>query len=221
MRPAMARARVFLVAEADRLVPQASSPEAANAMLKVLEEPPPDTFLVLTTAEPAALLPTIRSRLVQVRVGRLAPAEVARFLTEVLSPPLPATEAERRAEMSGGSIGAALELGGGVEEQRAAARRLLAAANGPAARYRYALGVKPYGGRGDFTATLDAAAELLRDELARRLRDVSSRAETDAPATRLAAQVREIQQARRLAQGNVNPQLIVADLLRRLAVAGT
>lgn len=222
MRPAMARARVFLVAEADRLVPQASSPEAANAMLKLLEEPPPDTFLVLTTAEPAALLPTIRSRLVQVRVGRLAPAEVARFLTEVLSPPLPATEAERRAEMSGGSIGAALELGGGVEEERAAARRLLAAAKGPAARYRYALGVKPYGGRGDFTATLDAAAELLRDELARQLRDVSSgRAETDAPATRLAAQVREIQQARRLAQGNVNPQLIVADLLRRLAVAGT
>ena len=223
MRPAMARAKVFLVAQAERLVPQASSPEAANAMLKLLEEPPPDTYLILTTSEPAALLPTIKSRLVQLRVGRLKPAEIAGFLTEVAG--MPAAEAQRRAELAGGSIGAALAMAGGAEEDRGEAERLLKAAASPAARHAYALGVKPYGGRGDFTVTLDAALELLRNDLARRLREPGAGGEpgaaSDAPAAGLAAQLREIERARRLAQANVNPQLVTADLLKRLAEAGT
>jgi len=218
MRPAMARAKVFIVAEAERLVPQASSPEAANAMLKVLEEPPPDTWLILTTSEPAALLPTIKSRLVQLRVGRLKPAEIAAYLTEVAG--LPAAEAKRRAELAGGSIGSALEMQGGAEEDRRAAERLLEAVKSPAARHGYALGVKPYGGRGEFTATLDAALELLRDDLARRLREPAAGAGPGAaPTSRLAAQLREVERARKLAQGNVNPQLITEDLLKRLAEA--
>jgi DNA polymerase-3 subunit delta' len=219
MRPAMARSKVFLVAEAERLVPQASSQEAANAMLKVLEEPPPDTYFVLTTAEPAGLLPTIKSRMVQLRVGRLKPPEVAKFLTEVAG--LPAPEAKRRADMAAGSIGDALEAGSTGSDDRAAADALLEAArHGALARHRYAFNVKPAGARGDFTTTLDAAAERLRDDLARRLRDAGAGAADDAPATQLAAQLKEIERARKLAQGNVNPQLIVADLLRRLAEAG-
>ncbi len=218
MRPAMGRAKVFLVADAERLVPQLSSQEAANAMLKVLEEPPPDTYFVLTTAEPAALLPTIRSRLVQLRVGRLKPPQIAAFLSEVAG--LGAADARRRAELAGGSIGTALALAGGADEERAAADRLLAAARrGPAARHAYAFAVKGFGGRGDFTALLDAAAERLRDELARRLHGTGEPEAGEAPATRLAAQLREIEGARRLAQGNVNPQLIVSDLLRKLAEA--
>jgi DNA polymerase-3 subunit delta' len=217
MRPAMARAKVFLVAEAERLVPQASSQEAANAMLKVLEEPPPDTYFVLTAAEPSALLPTIRSRLVQLRVGRLKPPAITAFLTEVAR--LPERDARRRAELAAGSIGAALAMTGGGEDDRGTAQRLLRAAASPLARHTYALGVKPFGGRGDFTGTLDAAADLLRDELARRLQG-SEPGDADPPTTRLLAQVQELERARRLAQGNVNPQLIVADLLRRLAEAG-
>ncbi|MBI1723637.1 MAG: hypothetical protein HYR48_07000 [Gemmatimonadetes bacterium] len=218
LRPAMARRKVFVIGEAERLVPQASSPEAANAMLKVLEEPPPDTYFVLTTSEPSALLPTIRSRLVQLRVKRLRASEVARFLTAVPHPPLTAAEARRRADAAGGSIGAALALSAEAEQARAAARRLLeTAAKEPASRYKYALGVRPFGGRGDFTDTLDAAAELLRDELAERLRGDGTHAEGDAPTASLLASLREIEQARKLAQGNVNPQLIVAELLRRLA----
>ncbi|MEK6610028.1 MAG: hypothetical protein AABZ35_03810 [Gemmatimonadota bacterium] len=218
MRPAMARRKVFLVAEAERLVPQASSPEAANAMLKVLEEPPPDTYFILTTSEPSALLPTIRSRLVQLRVKRLRASDVERFLAEVPNPPLSTAEATRRADVAGGSIGAALALSAEAEESRDAARRLLeTAAKEPASRYRFSLAVRPYGGRGDFTETLDAVAELLRDELAEKLRDPAASAGNDASATGLLASIREIEKARRLAQGNVNPQLIVVDLLRRLA----
>jgi DNA polymerase-3 subunit delta' len=218
MRPAMGKRKVFIVAEADRLVPQEGSEQAANALLKVLEEPPPDTWFVLTSAEPAALLPTIRSRLVQLRVGRLGVAEVARFLREVPRPPLAAAEAQRRAELAAGSIGAALEAG--LEDRGAseAARALLdAAARGAAARWRYAAGMKPFGARAAFTETLDAAAELLRDELAASLRQGES---GTAPAARLVAQVRELERSRRLARGNVNPQLIAGDLLRRLAAAG-
>ena len=221
MRPVMARAKVFLIGEADRLVPQASSKEAANAMLKVLEEPPPDTYFVLTSAEPAALLPTIRSRVVQIRVGRLKPAEVARFLVEVPSPAASAANARRRADLAAGSIGAALALDGETTQARAAGRALLEAASGPAARHAYALAVRPFGARGAFTETLDAAAELLRDALERRLREVPQADAPDEPATALLQSLHEIERSRRIAQGNVNPQLVVADLLRRLEAART
>jgi DNA polymerase III subunit delta' len=62
--PAMARRKVFIIGDAERMAPQASSQEAANAFLKLLEEPLPDTTLILTSSEPGALLPTIRSRVV-------------------------------------------------------------------------------------------------------------------------------------------------------------
>ena len=216
MRPAMGRSKVFVVGEADRLVPQASSQEAANALLKVLEEPPPDTYFVLTTAEPASLLPTIRSRLVTLRVRRLKAAELVRFLTEVPQPPLDASDARRRADLAGGSIGAALALDTGRPDAAAAAQALLdAAVRGPEARFRFVLALKPFGGRGDFTETLAAAGELLRDRLAAQLRGPV--AVGAPPATGLLEAIREIERARKLARGNGNPQLIAADLTRRLA----
>ena len=61
-RPAIGWSTVFLIGDAERMVPQASSQEAANAFLKLLEEPPPDTLIVLTSSRPGELLPTIRSR---------------------------------------------------------------------------------------------------------------------------------------------------------------
>ena len=217
MRPAMGHRKVFVIGEAERLVPQASSPEAANALLKVLEEPPPDTWFVLTAAEPASLLPTIRSRLVQVRVRRLKAAEVARFLAEVPQPPLAPAEARRRADLAAGSIGAALAAGAEDGDAAPEARALLeAAARGRGARLGFALAVKSYGGRGDFTATLNATADLLRDRLAERLRHPAAAAEGP-PATGLLEAIRDVERAKRLARGNVNPQLIAADLTRRLA----
>jgi len=221
MRPVMGRAKVFLVGDAERLVPQASSPEAANAMLKVLEEPPPDTHFILTTTDAAALMPTIRSRLVPLRVRRLAAADVARFLREVPKPPVADAEAERRAEAAFGSIGDALEQREESGDAAAAAERLLEAARrGPEARYRYALGVKWFGARSDFSETLDAAAELLRDDLAQRLRGAGSEAHAEVPAERLLEAIRELDRAKGWARGNVNPQLIVAHLTRALGELG-
>ncbi len=213
LRPAMGRAKVFVIGEAERLVPQASSPEAANAMLKVLEEPPPDTVFILTAAQADGLLPTIRSRLVHMRVGRLPAGDVVRFLTTVPVPPVAEAEARRRADLATGSIGEALALAGQTADLREAAQALLEAAKDAVARHRYALAVKPFGGRGDFSDVLATASELLRDDLARQLQ----RGTGEAPATRLLAQIRALDEARRLARGNVNPQLIVSNLLRQLA----
>src|SRR2546425_9677265 len=79
LTPVMGPHKVFVIGDAERLVPQTGAEAAANALLKALEEPPPDTVLVLTTAEPDALLATIRSRVVRVRVARLADSVVTAF----------------------------------------------------------------------------------------------------------------------------------------------
>ncbi|HEX4945284.1 MAG TPA: AAA family ATPase, partial [Blastocatellia bacterium] len=57
VRPREGKHRFFLIDEADRL-----REEAANSLLKTLEEPPPTSTIILLTSRPDALLPTIRSR---------------------------------------------------------------------------------------------------------------------------------------------------------------
>ena len=78
--------RVFILGEADRLIAQESSQEAANALLKLLEEPPAGSLFLLTTVEARRLLPTMRSRAVPIRLGRLTDAEVGGFLKAHLKP---------------------------------------------------------------------------------------------------------------------------------------
>jgi DNA polymerase-3 subunit delta' len=85
----------------------AMNPQAQNALLKTLEEPPEDTTLVLVAASPDALLPTIRSRCLRISFAPL-PADVvaARLVAEGHAP-----EAARlAAALSGGSLGRALAL---------------------------------------------------------------------------------------------------------------
>jgi DNA polymerase-3 subunit delta' len=104
-RPFEGRRRVVLIREAETL-----EPSAQHALLKSLEEPPPATVFILTTAVPGALLPTVRSRTMLLRFGRLSPADVAAVLIGDHGHP----EAEGRAlaALADGSIGQALALGG-------------------------------------------------------------------------------------------------------------
>src|SRR3989454_342091 len=85
LTPALARRKVFILGDAERLVPQTGADAAANALLKALEEPPADTVFVLTATEPEALLPTILSRVVRVRVARLADSVVTAFAQRELN----------------------------------------------------------------------------------------------------------------------------------------
>jgi DNA polymerase-3 subunit delta' len=75
--PVEARVKVFVVSEAERM-----TTEAANSLLKVLEEPPPDNLLVLTTQRPRELLDTIVSRCQLLRFRDLSEDEITELLTE-------------------------------------------------------------------------------------------------------------------------------------------
>lgn len=194
--------QVFIIGHAERLVPQESSQEAANALLKLLEEPPPRALFILTATAPGLLLNTIRSRTVPVRLDRIGDEEVAAFLRDCGEPVGP--DAVRNAR---GSIGRAFAGSDpAVRAARTAAANVRSVAAGddagrPALALRQGVGQA----RGDFTLMLDALiADLAAD--GRR---------TPSPA--LAAAIEQVQAARDRAQGNVNPQLLLAVLLEELA----
>ena len=100
-RPFEGKARVFLIDEADKL-----NDASANALLKVLEEPPRTSHLILITARPAMLLPTILSRCQMIRFSPLTPAEIETHLTK--NNLVDKKTARLRARAAGGSIGRAL-----------------------------------------------------------------------------------------------------------------
>ncbi len=102
--------RVVIIDDADEM-----NVNAANALLKMLEEPPARATLLLLSHQPSGLLPTIRSRCRTLRLGTLGPDQMAQALA--------ASGVEIKgntaalAELSGGSVGGALRLSllGGLE----------------------------------------------------------------------------------------------------------
>jgi DNA polymerase-3 subunit delta' len=95
---------------------EAMTVPAANSLLKLLEEPPEDTVIVLTSPAPGLLLPTIVSRCQTLRFDRLPDADVEAALIERWE--TPAEKARLIARMSGGSLDRALELADGDFEWR-------------------------------------------------------------------------------------------------------
>lgn len=92
---------------------------AANALLKVLEEPPPRSMLLLVSHAPGGLLPTIRSRCCQLPLAPLEEAVVAELLGRRF-PDLKPEELQALARLADGSIGKALALAaqGGLDLYR-------------------------------------------------------------------------------------------------------
>lgn len=98
--------RVAIVDAADDL-----NTPAANALLKILEEPPPGAVLLLISHQPAGLLPTIRSRCRALRLAPLEAGEIAQALAEAgADPETAARHAAPLAALSGGSVGEAMRL---------------------------------------------------------------------------------------------------------------
>ncbi len=221
LTPAAGKKKVFLIGAADRLVPQESSQEAANALLKLLEEPPADSQFILTTVDATRLLPTIRSRLVPLRLGRLGDDEVREFLSRYAG--LSGGALEQRVSAARGSIGRGLSAGTDGSKARPAADELLTALmTGAGARAERALKQGPWAARGDFTAMLDALSELLA-ESARLAAGVPGREHLPDALRRprsveaLVRAVDRVRVARDSAQGNVNPQLLLMALSDDLA----
>ncbi len=220
MSPALARRKVFVVGDAERMVPQEGAEAAANAFLKLLEEPSANTTLVLTSSEPGALLPTVRSRVVALRVARLTDAEVRKFLDhaavqaalEAAGAPSSASERVRLAQGAPGALLAAT----GLREALDQARRLVAASGAadPADRLRLAFVQGSSRARGSFAQMLEALTVVLHDKV----RDAVGR---DDPKAAAAAKALEaVERAKALATGNVNPQLVSAALMRDIEAVG-
>ena len=83
--------------------------EAANSLLKLLEEPPEHTSLILLTENPQELLPTIRSRAVIHRLGALAPAEIEAVLA-ARRPELSSRDRALAARLAEGAVGRAVGI---------------------------------------------------------------------------------------------------------------
>ena len=233
-RPVMAPGPVFIIGDAELLVPQEASPEAANALLKLLEEPPGKARFVLTSSEPGRLLPTIQSRTVPYHLTGLAEKAVADFLRRARG--VDDETAAWAAALAQGSIGRALgflpEDGdkGPLETLRRRAYEIVAAAtaSGPAEGYALALAFPPAGARGlvDLFAFVEEwlrdlaavaagndARALNRDAVQALARRIAEAGLTAFEVTRAFASV---ERARELAYGNVNPQLVVSGLVRDL-----
>ena len=234
-RPAMGRGAVFIVGDAERMVPQASSPEAANAFLKLLEEPPTDTVFVLTSSRPGLLLPTIRSRVLAVRVPSVEPENIEQFLVREAGVERGrASELSRRAD---GRIGRALKLVHSAEDLRAPALQMVRGALSPrrSDRWSIAAALAPSGGRGGFADVLDALESVLRDCITLAADEPGFAADaglaseiqgaTRIPPERWISALSHVDRARDAALGNGNPQAITAVLLaglaRELRPAGT
>lgn len=100
LKPLKGAWRVFLIDGIDR-----ANEQAANSLLKTLEEPPPHLILIMTARNPYDLLPTIRSRAVPFRLTRLTEEEMRAFAAARQLDHL-----ERRVHLAEGSPGAAASL---------------------------------------------------------------------------------------------------------------
>jgi len=117
-RPFEGSFRFFIIDEAEKM-----TEEAANCILKVLEEPPPTTRIILVTAYPGMLLPTIQSRCQEFRFRPLPADTILRLLKSRTDLDHP----ELRASFAQGSFGMALNLDvDDTREKRDAVLKLLA-----------------------------------------------------------------------------------------------
>ncbi|MDP9204833.1 MAG: DNA polymerase III subunit [Gemmatimonadota bacterium] len=217
MAPAMGRRKIFIVGDAERMVPQEGADMAANAFLKLLEEPPAETTIILTSSEPGALLPTIRSRVVAVRVPLVPDSAVRAFVENpAVKKALDREAKSGTAERVRAAAGAPGRLLTGAVDAKATvnARRIIDAATSPrrALAYSTALSQGAAGARGGFTDTLDALVELLGE----RARDALHRKD-QASAASASKAVDAVLRAQTYANGNVSPQIIAAKLIRELA----
>lgn len=199
-----------------------ASTEAANALLKFVEEPPHGVLLLLTTPAPGRLIETIRSRLVELRFPLLSTDAVRKI---ALAHGRSAAEADVGAALGGGSATLALEALENDEESLRAqvARWFFESAQGRVPERTWAT-------RETLDDGLHALKMLVRDWVvagsANAVRLLSADFETelrrlprltDAEAAELLAR---LDRAQRLARTNVGPAL-VADLVRMaLARAG-
>jgi DNA polymerase-3 subunit delta' len=155
--------RVCVVDAADEL----QYPQGSNALLKILEEPPPRALLLLVSHAPGRLLPTIRSRCRHLAMRPLPPEEIAQAAAAALGRSADDAEIAQAAAAADGSVGRAVQLlAGEALKVRERVGELLAALPSVDALALHALGDAL--GRADPVAYA-AFVDTVRDWLSARL----------------------------------------------------
>ncbi len=181
-KPLKGNRRVFLIDQIDRAFEQ-----AANSLLKTLEEPPEHLILFLTAANPYDLLPTIRSRSIWIQLGPLGEDEMREFARAHRL-----EDADRRIALAQGSPGLAASLDLDTDDRRRTAMLTLlrtAAGAAPFAEWvKYA--ESPSSRSEKLEPLLRSLYTLLEDVLAlrygsRRIRNVDIEDQLEALASRV------------------------------------
>lgn len=204
--------RVVLLHPADTM-----NPATQNALLKSLEEPPARTVFILATSEPHRLLPTVRSRCRSV----LLPAPAHPVALEWLKSQ-GVVEAEAALQLAGGAPLAALGSANRLEWVRSLTRELGNRKFDPISLAAACQGIQP----AEFVTSLYRwCYDLLSIQLAgsaryhpdqeRALRGLAAGCRPQ----RLAGFLRQLAEARSLAQHPLNPRLVFEDLLIRYSTA--
>ena len=150
--------KILIVDTADEL-----NANSANALLKLLEEPPPNTVMLLVCQRPGILPRTILSRCMQLSLKPLSRADMLTAIQRI-APEIPAERRAVLAELAEGSLGRALELQAGDWPGRYAALlpRLAMARTGMAARLDLAAELAKGGDGRGFRAAADLLAMAVR-----------------------------------------------------------
>jgi DNA polymerase III subunit delta' len=224
--PYEGKRKIFIIEDTEQM-----RAEAANSLLKVLEEPPADIVIILLSESTEALLPTLVSRAQLVRFTLVSAPEIVNVLTRA---EVPVERAGFLAAMAGGRVGAALQAAAAGEE--------------PFARRQEVLTTLWALEGGDVIAGLDAAEAVAKqkDEIEHWLdiallwyrdlaiwqslgdpslltnldhqREVSDRARR-LRSDDLIRTIDAIEQAKAALRRNVNPRLVLETLFTQLGVA--
>lgn len=220
--------RIVIVDAADEM-----NTSAANALLKLLEEPPKGAMLFLVSHQPSRLLPTIRSRCRELKLHPLGAEDMARALEQALGQ---ADDSLALAQLSGGSVGEAIRVmsGGGLalyaeilgllaqlpRLPRPELRRLCDTVGGKQAEPRFDLLVRLFDLALSRMARMGATGVAL-PEAANGEAQVMARLSPDARTARLwAEQAAELGARARAARAvNLDPGALVLDMFLRLEAA--
>lgn len=226
-RPREGRHRFFIIDSAERL-----RDEAANSLLKTLEEPPPTSTIIMITSRPDSLLTTIRSRSQKLNFSPLTTGEMEAYLKANF--PRPAPDTALLARISEGRIGQATAFDLSVyRQQRRTLIELLELLTDGNNRYRLLKAAEFLGKkeRDEFEAELYLLSSLLRDlfilstgkpvdwivniDVAESLRNLAAKVGTD----RLILWAEKTDRLRAGLRINLNRQLAFESLLLDLAQA--
>ena len=227
-RPFEGAGRLFIIEDADYM-----NDQAANALLKTLEEPEPTTHLVLTTTNPSALPATIRSRCQTIQFAPIPADEIESFLR--ISKGVSQKDAPLLARTSRGSLGRA--CAGDIDtyrERREAMMSVLATltvTGDRAALLRSAEELAAAKDRDEYEQLLDVLEVLIRDAWALSLGrpkesmvnldllDQLQKIADDLESSRAAAWLQQIEELRGALEVNINRKIASDALVLSMAMS--